>query len=77
MIDRRNFLKVSALTGSGVLLGNINPFTFKQNSIQKFWALHKYKNTQQPSRFYKSHIRERYQQYMDAVIYKWILALSG
>ncbi len=36
MIDRRNFLKVSALTGSGVWLGNINPFTFKRNNIRSF-----------------------------------------
>jgi hypothetical protein len=36
MLDRRNFLKISALSGSIVLLGNINPFTIKRGICRSF-----------------------------------------
>jgi hypothetical protein len=36
MLDRRNFLKISALSGSIVLLGNINPFTIRRGICRSF-----------------------------------------
>jgi hypothetical protein len=36
MLGRRNFLKISALSGSGVLLGNINPFPLKRGNSRSF-----------------------------------------
>ena len=36
MLDRRHFLKISALSGSIVLLGNINPFTTRSGICRSF-----------------------------------------
>ena len=36
MLDRRNFLKISALSGSIVFLGNTNPFTIRRGLCRSF-----------------------------------------